>query len=396
MDPILTAVAAQDPAQAGAQAAPSPVPSTDGGAQNSIPENISLEQLRRRRMDAARQRMNPAPVQPPASAPQAAPDTQPAATPNAHAQPPAEDPNTDTAPPPQDPAGEEASAADLEALADLDGLPPEIAEAIAEAIDDPDKQSLTKKLVKRIHKLVAQRNERDQKIAELEQPAKPPQTQPQPAAAPTSVDPRLAAFDSQLGLLTNALRNLESNPHGLTVAGENGAQIELDSDQVAALRQEYADKRTELISKRATVEVQVEAERKQTIQQAWTQAAVAYPWITQKETPEFKLAVTELQGLSPAVRAALQADPGFPMMIGRYVAGMKSESAGAKSAVQPPMKRPRTAGQTPTQVVAAPSAVPVKGTTQAAEVKEAEARYRETGSLKDYAKLRKLKAANAA
>ena len=395
-DPILTAVAAPVPAQAVAAAAPSPAPSAVAGARNSEPENISLEQLRRNRWDAARQRMPPAAVQVPASAPQVVVDTQPEAVPIVHAAPPAEDPNAGTAQPPQESEDDAAVAGEDDLPVHIDDLPPEIAEAIAEAISDPDKQSLTRKLVKRIHKLVAQRNERDVKIAELEQPAKPPEAPAKEASAPTSDDPRLVAYDSQLKLLTSALRRLDSNPHGLTVEAEGGSAVELDADQVATLRQEYADKRTELISRRATVQVQVESEHKQTVQAAWSQAAIAYPWITQKESPEFKLAVAELQSFSPSIRATLQADPGFPMMIARYVAGLKLEAPGGRSAVQAPMRKPRTAGQTPTQVVAAPAAVGPKVPAQAQALKEADEQYRRTGSIKDLTKLRKIKAATAA
>lgn len=356
-----------------------------------------MEQLRQRRRDAARQRNNPAPVPAPASVAQPA-DTQ---EPDPSSIVPATeeaDPSTGAAPQSQD---EEQTAQPEEDDSDAplsSGLPPEIELAIAEAIAEPDKAKLTKKLVKRIHQLVGQRDQAAAELAQARQ-GKPekPETTPQPTANP-SVDPRLAPFDSRIGNLENALRTLEANPDGLTMPGEGGENLTLDAAEVAELRRKYTKDYVDTVAKRAAAETQVTQEHQTRVRASWDQAATVYPWISQQKSPEFQLAVSELKQLGPAARAALQADPAFPLVVARYVAGFQAESAAGKtaSALPAPMRKPVTTSRKPTAVVTAPTTVASKRTAGNQASQEAEEQFQKTGSFNDLLKWRKSMAANAA
>lgn len=400
-DAIIEAVPAQAPAQPEAIAAPQSVPSqASETAQKPSGENITLEQLRQRRTDAARQRKTPAAVQAPASAAQPTARTQPESAQTAHASATAEDPTTETAPESQDAGAEDPShdAQAEEAEAPLHaGLPEEIEAAISDAIAEPDKQKLTRKLVKRIQQLVTQRNEREAELLELKNGQKAaPKEQPQAQPTNSNVDPRLAAFDSSLTGLENAIARLEDNPDGLTITGDDGALIELDAKEVANLRRQYTAKHTDLVAKRAVTEAQVTQEHQAKVQHNWSHTVTAYPWIAKKESPEFQLALTELQQLGPAAQAALRDDPAFPLVVARYVAGFKAEQSRGTTGVTAPMKKPRSAGNAPAPVVAVPAGSAPKVNPQSRAIAEAQEQFRKTGKINDLMKLRKLMATRTA
>ena len=389
-DALAQTLGAAAPSPSGEVASPSVVPH----ASHEAPvrgENITMDQLKFRRIDAARKRAESRLATAQAPAPAQAQPTPPTPPQEAHAEEVVADPETDTAslPPETDLEPDPLTQAPSEepaAPARGRGLPPEIEAAIEAAIGEPDKAKLTKKLVRRIHELVDQRN---QAAAAAKPQPQPQETQPAPAFPVEH--PKLAGYDQHLATLNTAIDRLDANPDGLTVNQPDGSTVEISAEQVAKLRKQYAQQQIAITAERAAVALQVQQEIRAQTEANIQQARVVYPWIENQQAPEFATAISEIRQLG-ALGKQLMQHPAFPLIVGRYVSGLKAEQANAarKSAAPAPMTRPRSAAPPP-PVVAVPAGAP-RTTESDRAVAVAEERYRKTGSMNDLLKLRKARA----
>ena len=268
-----------------------------------------------------------------------------------------------------------------------------IQSAIQAASTATDRQSAIKEMARRIAAIAEERDaERGQRQV-LE--AKLKATDGNQAEAPAAPEPdeTLAQMDKQLASLENALNVIEANPDGYTYTDAEGKEHTLDADQLRQMKHRYSREAASLAARRDMHATKIQEEAAQTKAEADQQALVQYPWLSDVKAPETQLAIKELAMFPKALRENLRARPQFNIIMGRYITGLLAEQAKAKGkAPANPIaagKKPASNGQQVPRVVTAPAAKATVSATQK-QLTEARQRFKESGSFKDMAVVRKL------
>ena len=295
-----------------------------------------------------------------------------------------------------EPEGETQSEGDEEAPA-ASTLDEDILAAVKESGAEESAQKAIAKMAKRIKSFKderdAERNERlrlQQEIAELK--GKPP-AEATAAPAEATAHPALAAIDQEIKKLEDTLEIIEGNPDGYSWTNKEGETQSLTAEELRALKPQYSRRLRALEAKRASEETQLAAQIQQRRQAAAAQARQLYPWVNQKDSPEYKLAVQSLNAMGPVAARQLAENPEFELIMGRFITGLLAEQkAGKKPGILPakqtkggaPGRRP------PANVVPGPGLRGGRLAGLQRELKAAEAELERTGSADAYVRVEKL------
>lgn len=363
---------------------------------SSAADNISVAQLAARLGSRRRQ----------ASAPETATTPTPAAAPESELEGAAggETPTDPEASTPVDQQAEDPHQADpteqQPAASTIDEM---IQQAIREAAMAPDKAQAVAKMAKRIKTVVDERDaERNQRLALQQQltqgqPTEPAEQPTRAESAPTPTNDKIAEIDAKITTVRRALATIAANPNGYDVTNDKGEVTRsLSAEQLAQLQIDASVELGELSAEKKIIQRELQQQEEAQRAEASTTAIREYPWVNNREAPEYQLAVQELRQLGP-VAAELRKSPAFALIVGRYIRGLQAErSAAAQSAATPAPARKPTHGRTPPAVVPG-SASRGKVNTFAAQVQAAEAALKKSGgSPEAYARLRSLRRQAAA
>jgi hypothetical protein len=231
-----------------------------------------------------------------------------------------------------------------------------------------------KKLLKRIHKLVDQRdqerNERlalQARLAAVEQGRNGPSDaeamegrgqrtedrgqQPQQQAGGDWVDrvPQVAKLNERLASLNEMVAWCRKNPDGGEVPDGKGGMVEIDAETAARARENAEAERAELTAERAALRTQFRQRAEQDRQQFDAVAKTEYPWTADESSPEFKEASVIFR-----VMPQLRDLPSARLAMADWYAGKKAREAKAaaqqgKGKATVPATKPKPAAE-PTPV----------------------------------------------
>jgi hypothetical protein len=266
---------------------------------------------------------------------------------------------------------------------------PRISQEVLDAIAEAKLDKGGKKMVKRIHKLVDERDgERNERLrlerdnhqlkAQLQQAGKGGDRRP--GAANLSKHPDMQALVTELEETNAALSWLESNPEGGEVADESGKKYTITEAEAKKQKAQLEAKRTKLLGKQGALETKLEEENKQRLQSEVAEAAKRHAWLKDKESKQFK-EVLELWNTF----AGIENSPGFAALLTDAVAyrNLKAQTGERKTTITP--GKPAAKEPTPQAGKPATSAPKVDGKQKATS--EAEQQFEKTGSAKDLANL---------
>lgn len=298
--------------------------------------------------------------------------------------------------------GSETPAASAEeTIPALPGVHPEVLEAIRAAGIGADRAAAVAKMAKRIQAVVDDRDAERNRRLELERTLqeKPKSEQQQPAQAVPLTHPKLASLDTEINTIRAGLRTIAANRDGYTVKNEDGSDGRtFTAEELEEIRVENEARLAELSAERRMTQRELEQEEQAQRETATAEAERQYPWINQRESKEYQLAIAELRQLGPLAHQ-LKQSPAFALIVGRYVRGLQAEQADAARGATPAAGK---AGARPSHGTVPPKVVPgssskAKVNPFAAKLKAAEEEMvRTNGSPKAYAQLRSLRRQAAA
>ncbi|EFX61273.1 hypothetical protein DAPPUDRAFT_274251, partial [Daphnia pulex] len=199
-------------------------------------------------------------------------------------------------------------------------LDQEILAAIREAGAAPDRATAIAKMAKRIQGLVDDRDAERNRRLELERAgqAKPQgQQDSAPAQAGPIVHPKLATLDAEIQTIQAGLRTIRANRDGYTAKNEDGSDgRSFTADELEEIRVENEARLAELSAERRMTQREIEQEEQTQRETATAEAQRQYPWINQRDSQEYQLAISELRQLGP-VAQQLKNSPQFALIVGR-------------------------------------------------------------------------------
>lgn len=284
-------------------------------------------------------------------------------------------------------------------------LDEEILAAVKDAGTAPDAQKAVAKMAKRIKSFKderdAERNERlrlQQEIATLK--AKP-QAATTAATAEAVSNPAIAALNEQISKIEEALEVIATNPDGYSWTTTDGKEKSLSGEELRTMSGQHNKQLRTLEAKRAHEETRMEAQAAEQRSAAMTQARQLYPWITQQDSQEYKLAMDALRAMGPAASRSLVQNPEFELIMGRFITGLQAEQkVGKKPGILPSAtSSAQPVRRAPANVVPGPG---LRGSRTAGlqqELKAAEKELERTGSADAFTRVTRLEqriAANAA
>lgn len=288
----------------------------------------------------------------------------------------------------------DAGSEEQPAVPAASNLDQEILDAIREAGVEPTQAAAVAKMAKRIKTLVDDRDRERNRRLELERAGQPNETQ-EPEAnrqqAEPPVNDAVQRIEAEIGKMRAALKTIAQNPDGYEVKDNDGNVVQtLSPEQLNEIRLDAESKLAELNAEKRIVQRELQQKLESEREAATSLAVREYPWVNNKQAPEYQLAITELRQLGP-VAAELRKSPAFALIVGRYIRGLQAEqAAAAQAAVRPAQGRPAQS-RVPPAVVPGTS-TRAKANPLAGQIKAAEERMARTGgSPEAYAQLRSLR-----
>ena len=287
--------------------------------------------------------------------------------------------------------GEESGAGEA---ASADGVEVDEAKAAEELLDDPDaiaemsedqiagiKDRALRKAIRRIHKLTARL-----RASEAQARPEPKSADAQPAAPVTpgvTGDAEVTRLASRIQTINRALAWARSNPDGGEFTGPDGKVIAtFDADQTQRLLDAAPSQLAELTTQRALRMDKLANEDRVARQAAYETAKTAYPWLAKQDSDEYAMASRVVQQL-PALRQVAE----WPMWVADAIEGRKARMARQSQAESPkPTPRP-----TPPRIPVPTGATAPQGDPMARQLKEAEAKFEQTGRIQDLKRVESLK-----
>jgi hypothetical protein len=270
---------------------------------------------------------------------------------------------------------------------------------VQEALEDARLGKGHKSLIRRIHKLVAEREEERTQRMELEakiesrkevQPGEEdPSVEPGAETRTTSgvwdSHPEVAKIQGELEHADRIIRWARQNPDGGQLPDGKGGQMDFDADQVERILQNTLDHRTDLRADRRLLERKLQEDAVRQADEAHKQALEVYPWMGQKESPEFRMA-TEIMaqvGINPQAQIRM---PSWRMLIGDLVAGRMAREGRGSQATASASLQPRkpSAPSEPTRQPGRPAPARRRAVEEA-ELEEVEGQFASTGKTADLA-----------
>lgn len=249
---------------------------------------------------------------------------------------------------------------------DLDD--PESIEALTDDQIKAIKDSSTRKLVRRIHRLTARLKEAEARSAKPE--AREETREPAPETGDRyDAHPRIAPIAGKIANIEAAIEWAEQNPDGGAFKGVDGKTMDFTAEQVANILRKGP---RELGRLEAARQVQLEAVKAQEseVQRASVETAkAAYSWLSDKDSEEYRMAA-EIARNAPYVTQ----HPEWLLWVSDAVAGRRARESRAATSAQP--KARSAPPKIPPPTGAAAPRVDAKGK----ELAEAEAEYERTGS----------------
>jgi hypothetical protein len=276
------------------------------------------------------------------------------------------------------------------------GLPEELSDAMEVA--RADGKTGTAKLLKRVHRLVDERDtQRNQRLAveeQLEQmrrevsELREQKTAPR-ESVPAGMHPEVAKVVSEIQKVDAWLMRCRANRDGMTVPDGKGGEISLDAEQVDTLREQLTNERTDLATQRRLVEHDVQAAFAASHAQFHRQALEVFPFYKDAKSPES----IELQAILK-VFPQLKSSPDYEIVLGHYFRGKALYEAEQKAKAKGNGGvRKATAAREPTKVLAeAPGGAVSAKPAREKSAEESEKAFAKSGSTKDLAKMFAAKA----
>lgn len=281
------------------------------------------------------------------------------------------------------PAAEAAASAEQPVKTEL---PAELADAIELAKGDGKKGVAD--LLKRVHKLVDERDtnrnarlEAEERTRQLEAQLEEQQTKPAADPAPSASHPAIAAVNQQLAEVNGFLQLFRDNPQGVEIDDGEGGKTYLDADTIAEHAENLRNRKTELLTERTVLTERVKEAFQEAHAKAHAVAVKKFPWLANPKDPQTQR-MERILKVVPEVKRF----PDYELVIGYYFKGLASDQAA---------KPKPTLGREPTKVLTeAPSAAAGAGDAKSAaqrEVKAAEEQFRKTGKADDLRKFESAK-----
>lgn len=258
----------------------------------------------------------------------------------------------------------------------------------------PDRQAkVNAKMQKRIDRLTAQREELRAQNAELaerfgreneelrQRLARYETARPQndPVERAVAKSREVGEIDGQIEAYERFVDWAGDNPEG-GIWEEDGKQHNLDGQSVKSLRSTAERELRRLAARRESRLESMRSQFQAKRDAAHAEAVRLYPWLSNKQSPEFQEALAILRE-----RPELLQLPDVELRVGREVTGLRLEREALKKAKTAPKAKPAAA---PTPVVTTPSAAaPRQGSRPTNEVRAAEESYQQSGRVSDLSKL---------
>lgn len=294
--------------------------------------------------------------------------------------------------------GSPAAPQPQETPSTVSGVHPEVLEAIRAAGIGADQAGAVAKMAKRIQAVVDDRDAERNRRLELERTIQAkPQGQQDPAPVQTGpiVHPKLASLDTEINTIRAGLKTIAANRDGYTARNADGTERVFTAEELEEIRVDNEARLAELSAERRMTQRELEQQEQAQRETATAEAQRQYPWINQRDSQEYQLAINELRQLGP-VAQQLKQSPAFALIVGRYVRGLQAERAEAARAATAG-SAPASVATRPSQGVVPPKVVPGSSSKSkvnpfAAKLKAAEEEMvRSGGSKEAYAKLRSLR-----
>lgn len=282
-------------------------------------------------------------------------------------------------------AAADAAAGDTPADPASEGTPADPEDG--EPADDPKPESKgLKALQKRVDKLTARLRRYEEQYGPMEGQPSDATPKPTPVAAHPSEHPDIAQLDREMAEYQSHLDWMDANPDGGEYRDHQNRLLgRVDPEKIPAMKREAERRIAELTARRAYRVEQVTAQAQQAMRQADQEAVQRYPWLSNPEAPEHQHAQQILAELPRSVVTALSAVPKARLLLGALVEGLKPKAQPKAAAATRPV---------PPKVMApAASAAPVASPASRlqADLAEAEAAFKESGSVEDQKRVLKIK-----
>jgi hypothetical protein len=261
----------------------------------------------------------------------------------------------------------------------------------AGAEDSPEDNAPTRrdqKTERRFAQLTAKLKQAQEELARLKgAPAAAGAPEPSsgrgtPAAPPPPRPSASEELEAQIAQVRSALGWIAQNPDGGEIE-MNGKPVEVTAEQARAWATEWQDQLAELRVRRELEIQQRELRAEQARVRGVQEAARAYPWMQDPQSPLYAKAVEVLRTLPPAMVENLRRLPNSQSLLGALVTGLEAQRAagpGLLAGARPPVRRP-----TPQPVNGGSgggSGVP-GGDPDEAGMKQGVTKFQSTGSLAD-------------
>lgn len=239
--------------------------------------------------------------------------------------------------------------------------------------DREEGKGIPNHIQKRIDKITAKRREAEAEADRLKAELEKLRSEKEIPAPPRTKNPYANILDEAgLNKAVEQARQIrdwcEANPYGGEVPKGNGEMVIVDESEVRKMK----------INALKDIEVNIpqQAQFIQARKHFDPVAETEYPWWKKKDTKEYQTAVALLKNFPELVQF-----PDYKLVIGDFVYGLQSrQMRTAKTSVQQNQRRPQIQ---PTR----PSVSPTVNTNKIQNTKEAEGRFRQSGSRDDLALL---------
>lgn len=266
--------------------------------------------------------------------------------------------------------------------------------AASEPASDPRqvREFETPKFYARVNELTAKIKALEQQLAEHQATDPAPKPNGEAPAKPEArgdgtipmvfEDAKLTEYDRAITAARQMIEVADSNPNGLEIPGENGAEARtFTPEQLARMKQRALNDLTQMTVRRELREEQLRQARQADTLRQVELAATKHPWIKDPNSRQYQEAMRLI-----FANPRLQLEPNAVFLVAGAVEAAMTAVPG----------KPKAPAPKPTNVTTRPAGVPVKpsggrSSELQAKLVAAEARVEQTGSMDSYKEVLRLR-----